>query len=96
MSGYISTPLPGNGRSSADRHWYFLNGRPCHLPKLARTLNDVFRQYATTSGAQVYPAVVLQLQLEAGTYDVNVTPDKRTVMVHDEAAIVEVLRVCEG
>lgn len=34
MSGFISKPDFGSGRSSADRQYYYINHRPCDLPKV--------------------------------------------------------------
>lgn len=36
IEGYISKPEWGVGRSSSDRQYYFVNGRPCLLPKVNR------------------------------------------------------------
>lgn len=32
--GFITKPIWGHGRSSADRQYMFINGRPCSLPKV--------------------------------------------------------------
>jgi DNA mismatch repair protein PMS2 len=34
FTGYITKPEWGIGRSSADRQYYYVNGRPCLLPKV--------------------------------------------------------------
>jgi DNA mismatch repair protein PMS2 len=34
VEGYISKPEWGLGRSSSDRQHFFVNGRPCVLPKV--------------------------------------------------------------
>lgn len=36
IQGFISKPVPGAGRNTADRQYMFVNGRPCHLPKVKR------------------------------------------------------------
>jgi len=33
--GMISAPVPGMGRSSGDRQFLYVNGRPCSLPKVS-------------------------------------------------------------
>jgi DNA mismatch repair ATPase MutL len=38
------------------------------------------------------PVVVLDLRLPAGGYDINVTPDKRAIMLHGEAALMAALQ----
>ncbi|CAG8617642.1 670_t:CDS:2, partial [Diversispora eburnea] len=44
--GYISKPLKGYGRGSADRQYYFINGRPCNLPKIE--MNRVLEPFRST------------------------------------------------
>jgi DNA mismatch repair protein PMS2 len=34
VEGYISKPEFGIGRSSTDRQYFFVNGRPCILPRV--------------------------------------------------------------
>ncbi|KAI3652419.1 hypothetical protein MP228_002744 [Amoeboaphelidium protococcarum] len=78
----------GQGRSSADRQYFYVNRRPVHLPKIARLLNEVWKsQYP-----QSYPCYVLMFTLPANSYDVNVTPDKRQILLHNEQQILQWLR----
>lgn len=81
ISGYIS--FPGQGRSAPDRQFFSLNRRPCSLPKWNRLINEVFRRNHPTQ----YPCFILRLKLEPGSFDINVTPDKRVVLLHSEQLI---------
>ncbi|KAJ1651619.1 ATP-binding mismatch repair protein [Dispira simplex] len=83
VSGYISQPRAGTGRSSTERQYFFVNGRPCELPKVARVVNEVYHMY---NGSQ-YPIVFLNFKLAPGTFDVNVSPDKRTILLHRESEL---------
>ncbi|KAJ1961142.1 ATP-binding mismatch repair protein [Dispira parvispora] len=83
ISGYISQPRAGTGRSSTERQYFYVNGRPCELPKVARVVNEVYRMY---NGNQ-YPIVFLNFELAPGTFDVNVSPDKRTIFLHRESEL---------
>eukprot|EP00158_Paraphelidium_tribonemae_P008844 Partr_v1_DN28705_c1_g1_i1_m62231 putative PMS2 postmeiotic segregation increased 2 (S. cerevisiae) len=85
ISGFVSQPTEGYGRPSADKQYLFINNRPCQLPKIARKVNEVYR---TFNFAQL-PCFVMILTMPPGTFDVNVTPDKKTILLHDEAEIVE-------
>ena len=40
IKGYISKPEWGVGRSSTDRQYFFVNGRPCTLSKVCYKKND--------------------------------------------------------
>ncbi|KAJ3412800.1 Mismatch repair endonuclease pms2 [Chytridiales sp. JEL 0842] len=88
ISGLISRPLPNMGRSNTDRQYLYINKRPCELPKLAKVINEVYRTY----NFQQYPIVVLNLSMPSGMYDVNVTPDKRTIFIHNERNIFESIK----
>ncbi|CAG8644829.1 32401_t:CDS:10 [Gigaspora margarita] len=86
--GYISKPIKGFGRGSSDRQFYFINSRPCILPKVAKTINELYKSFNTNQ----YPFCVVDFRLEKCYYDVNVTPDKRTIFIHDENVILEQLK----
>ncbi|WFD28365.1 ATP-binding mismatch repair protein [Malassezia nana] len=89
MVGLVSKPALGSGRSSGDRQYFYLNGRPWDCPKLAHIFNQVYH----TFNAMQYPCVVADLRLGRHAYDVNVSPDKRTLYLHEEAALFERIRV---
>lgn len=38
VQGFISKPEWGLGRGSSDRQYFYVNGRPCTLPKVRTTL----------------------------------------------------------
>lgn len=67
----------GVARSNNDKQFLFINGRPVSVPKVSKALNEVWRQFEMKHK----PAYVLNLKLKHGTYDVNVTPDKREVFL---------------
>ena len=54
-----------------------------------QVINDVYRQANPGQSAIFF----LNFALETDSYDVNVTPDKRTIMLHDESDIVQALKV---
>ncbi|WFD20658.1 ATP-binding mismatch repair protein [Malassezia caprae] len=85
MVGLISRPSVGSGRSSGDRQYFYLNGRPWDSPKLAHVFNQAYR----TMNATQFPCVIADLRLGRHAYDVNVSPDKRTLYLHDEAVLLE-------
>ncbi|KAG3080600.1 hypothetical protein PI124_g5723 [Phytophthora idaei] len=88
VEGYVSKVGAGVGRSDNDRQFFFINGRPFDLPKMAKTLNEVWRQYEMKQK----PACVLNFHLPLGDYDVNVTPDKRETFVKHEAKIIDAFK----
>ena len=94
VEGYISKAAAGCGRTSGDRQFFYVNGRPVDLPKASKVCNEVYRSLSSVGGdqAQHCPIVVLDVKLPAASYDVNVTPDKRTVFMGAEKALLDGLR----
>ncbi|ODQ64112.1 DNA mismatch repair protein MutL [Nadsonia fulvescens var. elongata DSM 6958] len=86
--GYISRPIFGQGRTASDRQHYFINARPCLLPQIARAVNETYKMFNSTQS----PFVVCDLIMDTKNYDVNVSPDKRTILLHDENNLVVALK----
>lgn len=85
MEGAISNT--GTGRSNGDMQFFSVNGRPVDFPKLAKIINQTFRAYDPTASGRRYPFFVINLTIPLQMVDVNVTPDKRTVMIQHENAV---------
>ncbi|XP_063961357.1 mismatch repair endonuclease PMS2-like [Lytechinus pictus] len=88
LSGFVSKCDHGQGRSSADRQYYFINRRPCDFPKVSKLINEVFHMY----NRHQYPFVVMDITLAKDAVDVNVTPDKRKVLVQEEKTLLAILK----
>lgn len=88
VDGYISKPMFGKGRNSHDRQLCYINSRPCVLPQVSKVINEVYKSFNATQA----PCFVLNLKLDTTRYDVNVSPDKRTILLHGESTLVELLR----
>lgn len=88
LEGFLSKPGSGSGRSSGDRQFIYVNGRPVDMPKVTKLLNELYRSY----NSQQYPMVILNFILPTTAYDVNVTPDKRKIFLHDEGPLMSALR----
>lgn len=88
LTGHISRPVVGEGRQTPDRQMFFVNNRPCALPQVSKAINDVYKSYNVTQS----PFVFANLELDTNAYDVNVSPDKRTILLHDQTALLEALK----
>ncbi|KAI7875778.1 DNA mismatch repair protein MutL [Lichtheimia hyalospora FSU 10163] len=87
IQGFISKPVPGAGRNTADRQYMFVNGRPCSLPKISKAVNDAYKSIVPSQS----PFLLADIQLSPAMYDVNITPDKRSLYLHDERQIIDEL-----
>ncbi|KAI8630593.1 DNA mismatch repair protein MutL [Xylariaceae sp. FL1651] len=88
IRGHVSRPAYGEGRQTPDRQMFFVNGRPCGLPQFAKVFNEVYKSY----NASQSPFIFADIQLDTHLYDVNVSPDKRTILLHDQTRMLDNLR----
>ncbi|KAJ1826946.1 hypothetical protein LPJ70_007614, partial [Coemansia sp. RSA 2708] len=88
IEGHISKPIPEAGRSGADKQYFFVNGRPCDFPKAKKLINELYRSYSPTR----YPVYAIAVSINAQTIDVNLTPDKRSILIRHESQVLDALR----
>lgn len=88
VKGHVSRPAHGEGRQTPDRQMFYVNGRPCGLPQFAKVFNEVYRSYNSSQS----PFIFADIQLDTHLYDVNVSPDKRIILLHDQGQMLDNLR----
>ncbi|KAL2755201.1 hypothetical protein ACRALDRAFT_1035222, partial [Sodiomyces alcalophilus JCM 7366] len=88
VQGFVSRPAYGEGRQTPDRQMFFVNERPCLLPQFSKTFNEVYKSYSSSQS----PFIFANIQLDTHLYDLNVSPDKRTILLHDQTRVLESLR----
>lgn len=86
--GFVSRPVHGEGRQTPDRQLFYVNSRPCGLPQFAKVFNEVYRSFNSSQS----PFIFADIQLDTHLYDVNVSPDKRTILLHDQSRMLDNLR----
>lgn len=86
--GHVSRPTHGEGRQTPDRQMFFVNGRPCGLPQFAKVFNEVYKSFNSSQS----PFILADIQLDTDMYDVNVSPDKRSILLHDQNDLLDTLR----
>ncbi|TLD26690.1 hypothetical protein PspLS_04958 [Pyricularia sp. CBS 133598] len=88
VRGHVSRPARGEGRQTPDRQMFYVNGRPCILPQFAKVFNEVYKTYNSTQS----PFIFADIQLDTHLYDVNVSPDKRSILLHDQGRMLDNMR----
>ncbi len=88
LGGMISKAVQGCGMSSTDRQFLFVNKRPIDFPKMQKVINEVYKSF----NMHQYPVFIFNITMPSDEYDINVTPDKRQVMIHKEKQIVEAVK----
>lgn len=64
IHGHVSRPVFGEGRSTPDRQLFFVNGRPCGLPQLAKVFNEVYKSYNLSQSPFIFANIVLDTSEE--------------------------------
>ncbi|CAO1401645.1 unnamed protein product [Diamesa serratosioi] len=80
IDGLISNIEHNAGRSSKDRQYFYVNSRPVEPRAIIKLVNEVYRRYNMNQ----FPFVFLNLKMDQSDVDVNLTPDKRQVLVNNE------------
>ncbi|XP_069701490.1 mismatch repair endonuclease PMS2 isoform X2 [Periplaneta americana] len=88
LEGCISSCAHGQGRSSTDRQFFYVNSRPCEPTKVIKIVNEVYHQF----NRHQYPFVFLNLKIARNCVDVNVTPDKRQVFLDQEKLLIATIK----
>lgn len=88
VNGHISRPIWGEGRQTPDRQMFFVNGRPCGLPQVAKAMNEVYKSFNVSQS----PFIFADFEMDTNAYDVNVSPDKRTILLHNATDLIEKLK----
>ncbi|KAM9305518.1 mismatch repair endonuclease PMS2 [Gastrophryne carolinensis] len=88
ISGYISQCDHGVGRSATDRQFFFINQRPCDPAKVSKVVNEVYHMF----NRHQYPFVVLNICVNSECVDINVTPDKRQILLQEEKLLLAIIK----
>ncbi|XP_020820943.1 mismatch repair endonuclease PMS2 isoform X1 [Phascolarctos cinereus] len=88
ISGFVSRSDHGVGRSTTERQFFFINQRPCDPAKISRLVNEVYHLY----NRHQYPFVVLNISVDTECVDINVTPDKRQILLQEEKLLLAVIK----
>ncbi|KAF1567795.1 Mismatch repair endonuclease PMS2, partial [Eudyptes schlegeli] len=88
VTGFISRCDHGVGRSTTDRQFFFINQRPCDPAKVVKLVNEVYHLY----NKHQYPFVVLNICVDSECVDINVTPDKRQILLQEEKLLLAILK----
>ncbi|NWR95428.1 PMS2 endonuclease, partial [Furnarius figulus] len=88
ITGFISRCDHGVGRSTTDRQFFFINQRPCDPAKVVKIVNEVYHLH----NKHQYPFVVLNIGVHSECVDINVTPDKRQILLQEEKFLLAILK----
>ncbi|KAA1473278.1 DNA mismatch repair protein MutL [Dentipellis sp. KUC8613] len=88
VRGLISKFVVGCGRTGSDRQFFYINGRPCTPTKVQKAFNEVYK----TFNMNQLPFIVADFIIPTDSCDINVSPDKRTILLHSENNLIDALK----
>lgn len=62
VKGLLSSASWGKGRSSADRQYFYVNGRPADLKMIQKVVNEVYKSFNTNQ----IPMAILDFTIPRG------------------------------
>ncbi|XP_061579843.1 LOW QUALITY PROTEIN: PMS1 protein homolog 1 [Cololabis saira] len=92
LDGFFPKPgadLCSTSSSTPDKTFIFVNNRPVHQKEIMKLLRQHFSaQYSDDAARNRYPTLVLKITVHSpSSVDVNLTPDKTQVLLHDKEAV---------
>nr|XP_040057801.1 PMS1 protein homolog 1 isoform X2 [Gasterosteus aculeatus aculeatus] len=86
-------PKPGadyssTSNSNPDKTFIFVNSRPVHQKDIMKLLRQHYAaQYPDDPARNRYPTAMLKITVPPSSVDVNLTPDKTQVLLHNKEAV---------
>ncbi|XP_009872490.1 PREDICTED: PMS1 protein homolog 1 isoform X2 [Apaloderma vittatum] len=73
--------------SSSERSFVFINNRPVHPKEILKLIRQYYSLVTHKDCARFYPVCFLNITVPASAVDVNLTPDKTQVLLHDKESV---------
>lgn len=92
VEGLVSKAPTLTGRDGSvarNAQFFCINGRPVDLPKVSKTLSEAWRTLEGSTKKK--PACILHFTLPKNSFDVNLSPNKRHVLLTEEKKICEMV-----
>eukprot|EP01083_Nonionella_stella_P080780 222103_1 len=89
LNGFISDAMMDGGRVKRDIQFFYLNKRPIDIASIQKLMNQI---YKSNINRHKYPIIVLNMELLAHKYDINIDPNKRSVFIQNEGILLQKLR----
>ena len=92
------TSTAGGGSGGSDRvrsvQYYSINGRVVDLPKVTTLLRKLWTTFSNSTAnntKQKKPSAILEFTLPNNSFDINLSPDKRTVLLTNESDLLGII-----
>ncbi|XP_006036826.1 PMS1 protein homolog 1 isoform X2 [Alligator sinensis] len=73
--------------SSSERSFIFINNRPVHQKEILKLVRQYYNLKSQKDSSRLYPVFFIKITIPASAVDVNLTPDKTQVLLHNKESI---------
>ncbi|XP_070832767.1 PMS1 protein homolog 1 isoform X2 [Chaetodon trifascialis] len=91
LEGFFPKPgadFSSTSSSNPDKTFIFVNNRPVHHKDIMKLLRQHYAaQYPDDPARNRYPTLMLKVTVSPSAVDVNLTPDKTQVLLHEKEAV---------
>lgn len=95
FTGFISRGDSGSFRKDNQFQFIYLNKRPVDISEIMKYMNETYRSmFPFIIKNNQYPIFILNIIMDTVNVDINITPDKRKVIVEDMDKVISLIQVC--
>lgn len=80
LNGLVSGASIGNGRLTKDRQFIYINKRPVQFKRANKLINHIYKKFNYLQN----PVFVIDFEINENLLDINVTPDKSTILLSNK------------
>ncbi|XP_060137336.1 PMS1 protein homolog 1 isoform X2 [Zootoca vivipara] len=90
LSGFLPKPSSDGcltSHSSAERSFIFVNNRPVHQKEILKLVQQYYNLKSHKDSNRSHPAFFINIAVPPSAVDVNLTPDKSQVFLHNKESV---------
>ncbi|XP_034642380.1 PMS1 protein homolog 1 [Trachemys scripta elegans] len=90
LSGFLPKPESDNSLtslSSSERSFIYINNRPVHQKEILKLVRRYYNLKSHKDSSRSYPVFFINITVPGSTVDVNLTPDKTQVLLHNKESV---------
>nr|XP_042698361.1 PMS1 protein homolog 1 isoform X2 [Chrysemys picta bellii] len=90
LSGFLPKPESDNSLtslSSSERSFIYVNNRPVHQKEILKLVRRYYNLKSHKDSSRSYPVFFINITVPGSAVDVNLTPDKTQVLLHNKESV---------
>uniref|UniRef100_A0A452J1P4 HMG box domain-containing protein n=1 Tax=Gopherus agassizii TaxID=38772 RepID=A0A452J1P4_9SAUR len=90
LSGFLPKPESDNSLtslSSSERSFIYINNRPVHQKEILKLVRWFYNLKSHKDSSRSYPVFFINITVPTSAVDVNLTPDKTQVLLHNKESV---------